>query len=116
MHYQTYPFEEQKKVSCIRGSIYDVAVDLRRDSRTYLQWHAEILSENSHRMLYIPKGCAHGFQTLEDDCVMQYEMGEYYYPIYERAIRWNDPLVDIKWPLPVTLISEKDQKHADFIP
>ena len=96
MHYQTYPFEEQKKVSCIRGSIYDVAVDLRKESPTYLKWHAEILSEKSHRMLYIPKGCAHGYQTLEDDCVVQYEVGEYYNPPYERAIRWNDPSIAIK--------------------
>jgi dTDP-4-dehydrorhamnose 3,5-epimerase len=116
MHYQIYPCEEQKKVSCIQGSIYDVAIDLRRNSPTFLKWHAEILSANSHRMLYIPKGCAHGFQTLQDDCVVQYEVGEYYNPVFERAIRWNDPSINIKWPLPVTLMSEKDQKHADFIP
>lgn len=116
MHYQVPPFEEEKIISCTKGSIYDVAVDLRRDSPTYLKWHAEILSENSHWLFYIPKGCAHGFQTLEDDCVVQYEVGEYYNPTYERAIRWNDPSVEIKWPLPVTLISAKDQKHPDFIP
>jgi len=116
IHYQASPFEEEKNVSCIRGSIYDVAIDLRKDSPTYLKWHAEILSENSHRMLYIPKGCAHGFQTLEDDSVVQYEVGESYNPPFERAIRWNDPIIDIKWPRPVSLISEKDQKHPDFIP
>ena len=116
MHYQIHPFEEEKKVSCIRGSIYDVAVDLRRDSPTYLKWHAEILSEDSHRMLYIPKGCAHGFQTLKDDCVVYYEVSGYYNPKFEHGTRWNDPLIDIKWLLPVTKISEKDQKYPDFIP
>ena len=80
MHYQAPPFEEAKVVSCTKGSIYDVVVDLRKDSSTYLQWHAEELSADECQTLYIPKGCAHGFQTLEDDCIVYYQMGECYHP------------------------------------
>jgi dTDP-4-dehydrorhamnose 3,5-epimerase len=114
MHYQAPPFEEAKIVSCIKGSIYDVVVDLRKDSPTYRQWHAEELSADSCQMLYVPKGCAHGFQTLEDDCVVYYQMGEYYHPECARGLRWNDPVIGIFWPVPMGIISEKDQRYADF--
>ena len=115
MHYQVPPFEEAKIVSCTKGSIYDVVVDLRKDSSTYLQWHAEELSADECQMLYIPKGCAHGFQTLEDDCVVYYQMGECYHPECARGVRWNDPAIGIAWPVPVLNISEKDQRYMDFI-
>ena len=114
MHYQAPAFEEAKIVSCTKGSIYDVVVDLRKDSPTYRQWYAEALSEDSCRMLYVPKGCAHGFQTLEDNCVVYYQMGEYYHQECARGLRWNDPTIGIIWPVPVCIISEKDQRYADF--
>ena len=114
IHYQVPPFEEAKIVSCTKGSIYDVVVDLRRDSSTYCQWHSEKLSADSYRMLYIPKGCAHGFQTLEDNCIVYYQMGEYYHSEGTGGIRWNDPSIGIVWPLPIRIISEKDKNYGDF--
>jgi dTDP-4-dehydrorhamnose 3,5-epimerase len=114
MHYQVPPFEEAKIVSCTKGSIYDVVVDLRRDSPTYRYWHAEELSADTYRMLYIPKSCAHGFQTLEDNCIVYYQMGEYYHPECARGIRWNDPSIRIVWPVPAMIISEKDKNYGDF--
>ena len=117
MHYQVPPFEETKIVSCTQGSIYYVVIDLRRDSPTFRQWHAEELSANSQWMLYIPEGCASGFQTLEDDSVVYYQMvGADYHPECSRSIRWNDPAIRILWPVPAEIISEKDQKHPDFEP
>jgi len=114
IHYQVPPFEEAKIVSCTKGSIYDVVVDLRRDSSTYCQWHSEKLSADSYQMLYIPKGCAHGFQTLEDNCIVYYQMGAYYHSECAVGIRWNDPAIDIVWPIPVGIISEKDKNYGDF--
>jgi len=114
MHYQIPPFEEAKIVSCTKGSIYDVVVDLRRDSPTYCQWHSEKLSADSYRMLYIPKGCAHGFQTLEDNCIVYYQMGEYYHSECAVGIRWNDPSIGIVWPLPPMIISERDKNYGDL--
>jgi len=114
MHYQVPPFEEAKIVFCTKGSIYDVVVDLRRDSLTYRNWHAVELSADLYRMLYIPKGCAHGFQTLEDNCIVYYQMGEYYHPEYSRGIRWNDPAIGIVWPVSSWIISEKDQRYVDL--
>ena len=117
MHYQVPPFEEAKIVSCTQGSIYYVVIDLRRDFPTYCQWHAEELSANSQRMLYIPEGCASGFQTFEDDSVVYYQMGGAdYHPECSRSIRWNDPAIGILWPVSAAIISEKDQKHPDFVP
>jgi dTDP-4-dehydrorhamnose 3,5-epimerase len=114
IHYQIPPFEEAKIVSCTKGSIYDVVVDLRRDSSTYCLWHSEKLSVDSYRMLYIPKGCAHGFQTLEDNCIVYYQMGAYYHSECAVGIRWNDPAIDIVWPIPAGIISEKDKNYGDF--
>jgi len=117
MHYQVPPFEETKIVSCTQGSIYYVVIDLRRDSPTFRQWHAEELSANSQWMLYIPEGCASGFQTLEDDSVVYYQMvGADYHPECSRSIRWNDPAIRILWPVPAAIISKKDQNHLDFEP
>jgi len=114
LHYQVSPFEEAKIVSCTKGAIYDVVVDLRKDSPTFRQWHSEKLSADSYRVLYIPKGCAHGFQTLIEDCVVYYEMGECYHPECAQGLRWNDPVIGIVWPVPVSMISEKDQRYTDF--
>ena len=91
MHYQLPPHEEVKMVRCTRGSIFDVAIDLRRESPTYLQWRGIDLREDDYRMLYIPKGCAHGYQALEDNTTVSYMVTESYHPECERAVRWNDP-------------------------
>jgi dTDP-4-dehydrorhamnose 3,5-epimerase len=116
MHYQMPPHEEVKMVRCLQGAIFDVVIDLRKDSVTYLQWRGFELRADEHRMLYVPKGCAHGYQTLEDNSIVSYMVTESYHPESERAVRWDDPSINIKWPLPVTLLSEKDNRHPDFIP
>jgi dTDP-4-dehydrorhamnose 3,5-epimerase len=120
MHYQVAPYEEAKLVSCIRGTLYDVIIDLRPDSPTYCQWFAvELAAHRSpliapYKMLYVPKGFAHGFQTLEDNTEVFYQMSEFYHPEYGRGIRWDDPTFEISWPLPVRLISIKDLSYPNF--
>ena len=115
MHYQAPPFEEAKIVSCIRESIYDVVVDLRRDSPTCCQWVANELSEKNFKMMYIPKGCAHGFQTLEDDTVVNYQMTEFFHPECARGVKWDDPAFMISWPTPDSAtISDKDTQYEIF--
>lgn len=111
MHYQAAPYEEGKLVRCTSGSIYDVIVDLRKGSKTYRQWIGVELSQKNRRMLYVPEKFAHGFQTLEDDTEVFYQMTEYYMPGYARGIRWDDRGVGIKWPLEKILISKKDQSY-----
>ena len=111
MHYQTPPHAETKLVTCIRGEIYDVAVDVRPDSPTYLRWHAEILSADNGRALLIPEGFAHGFQTLTDDCEIIYCHSQPYVPAAEAALRFDDPAISIPWPIPVTLASDRDRSH-----
>ena len=116
MHYQADPHGESKLVRCVRGSIFDVAVDLRRDSATFLQWHGVELSAESSDALYIPAGLAHGFQTLTDDCEVLYKMGHRYVPEAARGVRWDDPAFAIDWP-PASgerIISERDASYADF--
>lgn len=111
LHYQIPPHAEMKLVSCIRGKVWDVAVDLRSSSPTFLQWHAQTLSaENGHALL-IPEGFAHGFQTLMDDCELLYMHTEAYSPQTEAALRFDDQRLAIKWPLPVAEISARDQAH-----
>jgi dTDP-4-dehydrorhamnose 3,5-epimerase len=114
MHYQVPPFEEAKIVSCTKGSIYDVVVDLRKESLTYCQWVSTELSEKNFKMMYIPKGCAHGFQTLEDEAIVYYQMTEFFHPECARGVRWDDPAIGIIWPVPARIISEKDQKSVDL--
>jgi dTDP-4-dehydrorhamnose 3,5-epimerase len=109
MHYQRPPHREAKVVSCIRGAIYDVVLDLRRDSPTYQRWAAAELTAESHRMLYIPEGCAHGFQTLTDDAEVLYLMSEFYAPGHSAGVRHDDPAFAIEWPLPVACISDADR-------
>jgi dTDP-4-dehydrorhamnose 3,5-epimerase len=118
MHYQVPPYEEEKIVSCTKGSIYDVVVDLRRESSTYCQWVATELSKKNFKLVYIPKGCAHGFQTLEDDAMVYYQMTEFFHPECTRGVRWDDPVFKIDWPIiQKMIISEKDRNNKDlFLP
>ena len=108
MHLQTAPAEESKVVRCIRGALYDVIIDLRPTSPTYLMHFGVELSAENKRMLYVPGGFAHGYQALEDDTEAFYMVGEFYTPEYECGFRYNDPTFSIQWPLPVECISEKD--------
>jgi dTDP-4-dehydrorhamnose 3,5-epimerase len=109
MHYQAEPHEEAKIVSCTRGSIYDVIIDLRTDSATCHQWFSIELSAQNYKMLCIPEGFAHGFQTLEDDTVVNYFISEFYHPECARGVRWDDPTFGIKWPLSDPIISLRDR-------
>lgn len=109
MHFQKEPKAEDKIIQCLRGATYDIAVDLRKDSSTYGQWVGEELTEENKNIFLIPKGFAHGFQTLADDTLLQYFMSEFYSPEYAYGIRWDDPFFNIKWPLKPTVISEKDK-------
>jgi dTDP-4-dehydrorhamnose 3,5-epimerase len=112
MHFQYPPHCEMKIVRCIKGSIFDVAVDLRNDSHTFLQWHGEILSAENMKALVIPEGCAHGFQSLEDDIEMIYMSTSPYCKDAESGIRYDDTKVDIQWPLNRTVISERDISNS----
>jgi dTDP-4-dehydrorhamnose 3,5-epimerase len=114
MHYQAAPHEEVKIVQCVAGAIYDVVVDLRRDSTTYAEWFGIELSARNHTMLYIPEGFAHGFQTLTDEAEVGYQISEFFEPEYARGFRWDDPAVGIQWPLSVTAISERDRHLPTF--
>jgi len=109
MHFQFPPKVETKIVKCIKGSIFDVVIDLRSKSPTFLHWHSEILSADNMKMLYIPEGLAHGFQTLEDNTELIYFHTEFYSPDYESGIRYDDPIISIKWPLEIADISERDR-------
>ena len=111
MHFQVQPSAEAKIVSCLRGAIFDVAVDLRRGSPTFLQWHAEIVSEDNGRSLMIPEGFAHGFQTVVDDCELLYFHTAAYNPTAERGVHPLDPRVAIVWPLAIEYLSERDASH-----
>jgi dTDP-4-dehydrorhamnose 3,5-epimerase len=115
LHYQVPPYEEAKIVRCIRGAIYDVIVDLRPDSRTYLEWFGVELTAENRRMLYVPERFAHGFQTLEDDSEVFYQVTQFYTPDSERGIRWDDPAIRIAWPaVDERVISPKDQTWPAF--
>ncbi len=131
MHFQISPKAEAKLVRCTRGKIYDVIIDLRPDSPTYCQWFGIELSGGSaakslpltahgsrliadYRMLYIPEGFAHGFQTLDDNTEVFYQMFEFYAPEYARGVRWDDPLFGIRWPLPDPIISERDLSYPPY--
>ena len=109
MHYQEAPALEAKLVRCTRGIIFDVALDLRAESSTYGQWYGVELSAVNGRMLYIPENCAHGCQTLEDDAEIYYMTSAFYTPSAVRGVRFDDPAFSIRWPLPVTVVSEQDR-------
>jgi dTDP-4-dehydrorhamnose 3,5-epimerase len=114
MHWQEAPHGEAKLVRCTRGAIYDVALDLRRNSPTFKKWFAVELSSQNGTMLYIPEGCAHGFQTLADDSEVFYQMSARYCAKAARGVRFDDPAFAISWPLPITVIAEKDRTFGDF--
>lgn len=114
MHWQAAPHGETKLVRCTLGGIYDVIVDVREGSPTYLQWVGVELTAENRRALYIPEGCAHGFQTLDDDTEVLYMITEYYTPSAARGMRWNDPAVGISWPHPVSVIAERDADYPDI--
>lgn len=110
MHYQNAPNQETKLVSCISGSVYDVVIDLRKESPTYCKWIGVILSAEKHNALYVPKGFAHGYQTLEDNSTLFYQVSTAYAPQDEAGVRYDDKKFSIKWPLPIRKISDKDKK------
>lgn len=114
MHFQAEPYGECKLVRCTTGSIYDVIVDLRPESATYRHWFGIDLTPVNGRMLYIPNGLAHGFQTLEDTTEVAYQISEPYRPKHARGVRFDDPAFRIEWPLQVTVISARDREYADL--
>jgi dTDP-4-dehydrorhamnose 3,5-epimerase len=116
MHWQAAPYAEAKLVRCTQGSIYDVIVDLRRDSSTYTHWCAHELSAANGRSLYIPEGCAHGFLTLSDNTDVLYQMSQSFHAECVAGARWNDPAFCIRWPEAVRVISERDRTYPDFVP
>jgi dTDP-4-dehydrorhamnose 3,5-epimerase len=116
MHYQAAPAVEPKLVRCTRGAIWDVIVDVRPDSPTYLRHFGVELSEENRRSLYVPGLLAHGFLTLTDDAEVTYQVGEFYTPGAERGIRYDDPALGIEWPAPVAVISDKDLAWLPFDP
>jgi dTDP-4-dehydrorhamnose 3,5-epimerase len=115
MHFQAKPKEEAKLVRCTAGTVYDVVIDLRPDSRTFCEWVAVELSACNHLMLYVPEGFAHGFQTLEDGTEVFYQMSEYYHPELARGVRWNDPAFGIRWPIADPVLSDRDRGYPDFV-
>jgi dTDP-4-dehydrorhamnose 3,5-epimerase len=114
MHYQSAPFLEAKLVMCTRGAIYDVILDIRPESATYKKWISVELAADNYRMLYIPEGFAHGFQTLEDDTMVYYLMSDFYHQQSSCGISAEDPVLNIQWPVSRKIRSEKDQKLPDF--
>ncbi len=114
MHFQGAPCEEVKLVRCSRGAIYDVVIDLRRESATFAQWTGAELTAENHRMIYVPKGFAHGFLTLQDQSEVFYQMSEFYAPAYAGGVRWNDPAFGIEWPIGVSVMTDKDRTFPDF--
>jgi dTDP-4-dehydrorhamnose 3,5-epimerase len=116
MHYQAAPFAETKIVRCTRGAIHDVIIDLRPDSPTYTRHVAVVLTAEDRKALYVPKGFAHGFQTLEDDTEVFYQISEFYSPEHSRGVRWDDPAFAIVWPADERTMSERDRRYPDFRP
>jgi dTDP-4-dehydrorhamnose 3,5-epimerase len=116
LHYQAEPHDETKLVRCVRGAIFDVGVDLRPQSPMYCAWYGVELSAENGKMLYLPRGVAHGFQTLVDGCEVLYQMGHEYVPEAARGVRWDDPAFDIRWPAPSAerTISARDRGFPDF--
>lgn len=116
MHYSVAPHTEAKVVRCVKGAIYDVLLDLRNGSPTYLAWIAAPLSRENGAALFIPEGVAHGFQTLEDESDVLYQMSEFYDPACARGVRWDDPAFGIRWPLEEPILSERDRTYESFGP
>jgi dTDP-4-dehydrorhamnose 3,5-epimerase len=116
MHYQAPPHAETKVVRCTRGSIYDVIIDLRLDSPTFTRHFAVVLTADNRRMVYVPTGFAHGFQTLEDGTEVFYQISEPYAPAAARGVRWNDPAFGIRWPDADRILADRDRDYPDFRP
>lgn len=114
LHYQTAPHQEVKIIRCPRGAIYDVIVDLRPDSPTFKKWFAVELTAENNRMLYVPEGCATGYQTLVDDTEIYYHTSEFYHPQSATGVRHDDPAFGIEWPLPIAAISDNDKNWKNF--
>lgn len=115
IHMQASPHEEDKLISCIQGSVFDVIIDLRKKSKTYRKYYSIILSDQNKKMLLMPKGFVHGYQTLENNTIIEYPTSEFYNPKNEIGIRWNDPFFKIKWPVKKSFVSEKDSSWPNFL-
>jgi len=115
MHYQSKPYEEVKLVSCTKGKIYDVIVDLRPESETFRQWISVELTDENRKIIYIPKSFAHGFITLVDNAEVMYRMSEFFVEGYGNGVRWDDPAFAIQWPLKIEVISDRDRNYPDFV-
>src|ERR1700730_12303504 len=115
MHFQRPPSPEPKVVRCPRGAVYDVIVDLRRDSPTWRHWYGVELNEENRLALYIPPGLAHGFQTLLDNTECFYQMGEFYVPELADGVRWDDPAFGVHWPIAEPVLSSKDRSYPDYL-
>ncbi len=115
IHFQRPPFQETKLVRCTAGAIFDVIIDLRADSPTFLKYFAVQLTAENRRTLYVPRDFAHGFQTLTDDTEVSYGMSEFYAPQSAVGLRWNDPFFAVPWPLPVSVISDQDVSYPDLL-
>jgi dTDP-4-dehydrorhamnose 3,5-epimerase len=113
-HYQVSPYGEGKTLSCLKGKIYDIIVDLRPDSLTYMEWISFELSEENRNSIHIAPGCANAFLTLEDDCLIHYYCSQPYTPSAERGIRFDDPAFGFKWPTSPVIISDKDKMHPNY--
>ena len=109
LHMQQEPHAEVKLVQCLQGAVFDVVVDMRPNSETYLQWVSQELGAQNMNLMLVPKGCAHGFQTLETDCIVEYFVSELYSPDSEKGFLWNDPKLNIPWPIQDAILSEKDK-------
>lgn len=116
LHYQLEPSSETKVIRCIKGSVFDVVLDLRKNSQTQGKWFGAILSQENRKSMVVPRECAHGFLTLEDDSEVFYLVSNVYSKELERGIRWDDPAFKIEWPFVPTVISERDQNHPFFDP
>jgi dTDP-4-dehydrorhamnose 3,5-epimerase len=114
MHFQREPHAQAKLVICLTGAVFDVAVDLRPESPSYRQWFGAELRADTGTMLYIPEGCAHGYETLEPDSTVEYLMSGLYAPDSADGVRWDDPAFGIRWPLPPTVMAERDRTWSDF--
>lgn len=114
MHFQKAPYGETKLVRCTRGAVYDVIIDLRPESETFKQWFGIELTAENHTMLFVPRGFAHGFVTLVDDCEVMYEVSQFYTPEADSGVRYNDPAFGIEWPTEILEVTEKDANHPDF--
>lgn len=114
MHFQHPPYSEMKLVRCVNGRVWDVVVDLRSESPTFLEWHAEELSSENTKMIVIPEGCAHGYQTLVAGSELLYLHTEFYTPNSEDGLAYDDPLLNISWPLPITDVSVRDRGHSQL--